>query len=76
MICDGYSLTTTVSAGRSMSIRAPGDVNPGAIILAPLRINFIAPLSTCSFGNKFGSEIMKYVACSYCIKTKMLYLNQ
>ena len=39
-----------------MSMRAPGDVNPGAIMFAPLSMNFIAPLSTCSFGNKFWSE--------------------
>lgn len=34
---------------------APGDVKPGHIMLAPLRTNFIAPLSTCSRGRKNGS---------------------
>ena len=55
----GFILTTTVSAGRSVSMQAPGDVKPGAIMLAPLRMNFIAPLSTCSFGNKLGSARIK-----------------
>ena len=63
-----------MSAGRSMSMRAPGDVRPGAIMLAPLRMNLIAPLSTCSLGNKFGSAIIKIlvgtmlVNCLSCFK--------
>ena len=40
-----------------MSMRAPGDVSPGHIMLAPLRTNLIAPLSTCSWGSNLGSEL-------------------
>ena len=47
--------TTTVSTGRGVSILAPGDVRPGHITLAPLRMNLIAPLSTCTLGSRSGS---------------------
>lgn len=47
--------TTTVSLGTSV-ILAPGDVNPGHIIFAPLRTNLIAPLSTCCIGKKKGTK--------------------
>lgn len=46
--------TTTVPLG-TLVILAPGDVNPGHIILAPLRINLIAPLSACCQGHMKGS---------------------
>ena len=38
--------TTTVFSG-TFVILAPGDVRPGHIMLAPLSMNRIAPLSTC-----------------------------
>ena len=47
--------TTTVPFGTGV-ICAPLDVNPGHIIFAPLRTKRIAPLSTCCFGRKKGSE--------------------
>lgn len=34
--------------------QAPGEVKPGHIMLAPLKINLIAPLSTCNMGRKYG----------------------
>ena len=40
--------TTMVSSGRETSIRAPGEVSPGHMMLAPLKINLMAPLSTCN----------------------------
>ena len=46
--------TTTVSSG-TLVILAPGDVRPGHMMFAPLRMNRIAPLSTCIFGAKNGS---------------------
>lgn len=46
--------TTTVSAS-TFVIFAPGDVRPGHMMLAPLRINLIAPLSTCMCGIINGS---------------------
>lgn len=52
--------TTTVPFGTDV-ILAPGDVNPGHIILAPLRTKRIAPLSTCSHGRKNGSGIITYI---------------
>ena len=36
-------------------IKAPFDVNPGHMILAPLRTKRIAPLSTCCFGRNTGN---------------------
>lgn len=36
-------------------ILAPGEVRPGHIMLAPLKMNFIAPLSTCILGSINGS---------------------
>ena len=42
-------------SGTGVSILAPADVSPGHIIFAPLRINRIAPLSTCKRGNVHGS---------------------
>ena len=47
--------TTTVFSGTGVSIRAPGEVRPGHMMLAPLRINLMAPLSTCSWGRRVGS---------------------
>ena len=38
-----------------VAILAPDDVNPGHMMLAPLSINLIAPLSTCTCGNINGS---------------------
>lgn len=48
--------TTTVSAS-TFVIFAPGDVRPGHMMLAPLRINLIAPLSTCMCGIINGSML-------------------
>jgi hypothetical protein len=48
--------TTITFSGRSVSILAPAEVNPGAMMLAPLRMNLMAPLSTCNHGNMLGSE--------------------
>lgn len=46
----------TIIASLSASIRlAPGDVRPGHIMFAPLKINLMAPLSTCWCGNMNGS---------------------
>lgn len=36
-------------------MHAPGDVNPGHMIFAPLNTKRIAPLSTCSIGKKNGN---------------------
>ena len=49
--------TTIVFAGRAVSILAPGDVSPGHIMLAPLKINLIAPLSTCTLGKRSGTAM-------------------
>ena len=38
----------------SECIVAPGDVNPGAMILAPDKTNLIAPLSALSLGMMSG----------------------
>lgn len=46
---------TTMALASIGLILAPGEVKPGHIIFAPLRINLIAPLSTCSCGNINGS---------------------
>ena len=46
-------IATTVFLSTAV-ILPPGDVKPGAIIFAPLRTNFIAPLSTCSCGRING----------------------
>ena len=48
--------TTTVLAGNDTSILAPGEVSPGHMMFAPLKMNLIAPLSTCSLGSIIGSE--------------------
>ncbi|CAO3697586.1 unnamed protein product [Rhizopus microsporus] len=50
-------IATTAPTGKSSSIRAPLDVNPGHMILAPDKTNLIAPRSTCSFGRISGSMI-------------------
>lgn len=47
-------IATTEPLSRGV-INAPGDVNPGHIIFAPLRTNRMAPLSTCSIGTKNGN---------------------
>ena len=47
--------TTILSSGSSASILAPGEVSPGHMILAPLRMNLMAPLSTCTWGRRNGS---------------------
>lgn len=46
--------TTTVSASAGYSL-APGDVSPGHMMLAPLKTNLMAPLSTCWCGRIKGS---------------------
>lgn len=46
-------IATTVPFSTGV-IHAPGDVNPGHMILAPLNTNRIAPLSTWSIGKKNG----------------------
>jgi len=51
--------TTIVFCGTG-SIFAPGEVNPGHIMLAPLITNLMAPKSTCSLGRKNGSKNKKY----------------
>ena len=38
-----------------LDILAPGEVSPGHIMLAPLKTNRMAPLSTCMCGNIKGS---------------------
>ena len=48
-----------MSSGKLVSILAPFDVNPGHIMFAPLRINLIAPLSTCNHGNMNGSTAVE-----------------
>ena len=53
--CLGIFKDTTTVFSSSFVILAPGDVRPGHIMLAPLRMNRIAPLSTCIFGNMKGS---------------------
>ena len=50
---------TTIVLSSTFVILAPGDVRPGHMMLAPLRTNFIAPLSTCMWGNIKGSESEK-----------------
>ena len=47
--------------GSGVSILAPGDVSPGHMMLAPLKMNRMAPLSTCTLGSRSGSMI--HVAC-------------
>ncbi len=51
----GVKDTTITSGSNGVSILAPDDVKPGHIILAPLKMNRIAPLSTCTCGNMNGS---------------------
>lgn len=48
---------TTASIGKSGVMIAPFDVRPGHMMLAPLRTNVIAPLSTCIRGQMNGSNI-------------------
>lgn len=48
-------IATTVSFSTGCGIKAPGDVNPGHMMLAPLSTNRIAPLSTWSIGRKKGN---------------------
>jgi hypothetical protein len=48
-------IATTDSFGKSDSILAPFDVNPGHMILAPESTNLIAPRSTWIFGKREGS---------------------
>ena len=52
-----------MSSGRETAILAPGEVRPGHIMLAPLRMNFIAPLSTCTLGRMVGS-VRVCIACT------------
>ena len=40
-------------------MQAPLEVSPGHIMLAPLKTNLIAPLSTCCLGRKNGSEMFQ-----------------
>ena len=54
-------------------IFAPGDVNPGHIILAPLRTNLIAPLSTCSHGRKNGTANKENVNKFYVILKAFIF---
>lgn len=46
--------TTTVSTSAGYSL-APGEVSPGHMMLAPLKTNLMAPLSTCWWGRMKGS---------------------
>ena len=53
-----------------VSILAPADVSPGHIIFAPLRMNRIAPLSTCKRGSINGSIMIRRndnESCKYII---------
>lgn len=50
-------MATTASAGTETSMRAPFEVNPGHMMLAPAMTNLMAPRSTCSLGNMLGSII-------------------
>ena len=45
-------------AGSGVSILAPGDVSPGHMMLAPLKMNRMAPLSTCTLGSRSGSGMV------------------
>ena len=53
----GYDIqdTTMLSLGMSISL-APGEVSPGHMTLAPLRMNLMAPRSTRCSGSIHGSE--------------------
>ena len=53
-MCEQVKDTTTVPSG-TLVILAPGDVRPGHMMLAPLRMKRMAPLSTCIFGQMKGS---------------------
>ena len=53
-------ITTTVPFGLFV-ILAPGEVNPGHMMLAPLKTNLMAPLSTCWYGSMKGSVMMRLV---------------
>lgn len=60
-IANAFSLPSAIiatmeSAGKSISIRAPLDVKPGHIMLAPDNTNLIAPRSTCNLGSISGSK--------------------
>ena len=46
-------MATTLSFSHEVNF-PPLEVRPGHIMFAPLRTNFIAPLSTCCGGNKNG----------------------
>ena len=50
-----YAKDTTGVSVSTLVMRAPGEVNPGHIMLAPLRMNLMAPLSTCMWGIMNGS---------------------
>ena len=58
--CLPSAITATIEPLSTRVILAPGDVRPGHMILAPLRTNLIAPLSTCICGAINGSEIWKF----------------
>lgn len=66
-------LTTIVSFGTSVII-APGEVKPGHMILAPLRTNLIAPLSTCCIGRKNGSRTQN-ISRYFCFHVKFCNLT-
>lgn len=54
--CFPSAITATTWPFSTGDIRAPGEVRPGHMILAPLSTKRMAPLSTCCIGRKKGSE--------------------
>lgn len=61
-------IAATAPAGKSSSIRAPLDVKPGHIMLAPDKTNLMAPRSTCNLGSISGSSV-----CCYSSHVLLLY---
>ena len=59
--------TTMLPSGTGVSILPPADVSPGHIIFAPLRMNRIAPLSTCKRGSINGST--ERMIMNHCVNT-------
>ena len=66
-------LTTMVPLGQGV-ILAPGEVNPGHIMLAPLSTKRMAPLSTCCHGKTYGSNRNSDSYISYCVRCEFVYI--
>lgn len=54
-------IATMDSSGKSTSMRAPLEVKPGHMMLAPDKTNLMAPRSTCNLGRRSGSIYHQHI---------------